>query len=114
GHPKIHYHVHLPHAAGSRHDGPGVISCGHGSQLSNRCAVEYGRRIQIDRALDIAQVLAHVVSPDEQPAGNLAFDADREDLAARVYQLVRIVRQQIKIKTITGKLRSIEIAEARA
>jgi hypothetical protein len=57
-------------------------------------------------------MLMNIVSTGEKSFHDLAFHADREYLASRVYKFVRIIRQQVKIETELSKLSAIEISSA--
>src|SRR6185503_3908629 len=58
--------------------------------------------------------LTHIVGAKEQSLRNLSFSANRKDLAARIHQLVRVVRQQVKVQSVTSELGAIEIAQTGA
>ena len=52
------------------------------------------------------------ISTDEQTARYFAFGAEGEDLAARVYELVGVVRQFAEIEAVARELRLIKRAAA--
>jgi hypothetical protein len=72
------------------------------------------RRVQIDAAIEIGPVLMHVVGAREQAARDFTLGADRRHLAARVHELVGIVRQQAEVQPVAGELLLVEIAVAGA
>src|SRR6185295_15611795 len=91
-----------------------VRSRDRSSLVRVRTSGERSGRIQINGAIEVGPVLVHVVGPEEEPSEELPFRAHRDDLAARVDQLVRIVRQQIEIQSESRKLLAIKIAQAGA
>ena len=82
--------------------------------LAGRGAIERRRRVQIDGAIEVGPVLVHVVGADEQALDDLALRADRHHLAARIHELVGIVRQQVEVQPVLRELRLVEGALARA
>ena len=49
------------------------------------------------------QMLVNVIGTDEQAFHDFSLGADREHLAARIYEFVRIVRQQIEIQSVSAR-----------
>ena len=72
------------------------------------------RRVQVDAAIEVGPVLVHVVGAGEEAVHDLTLRADRRDLAARIQELVGIVRQQIEVESVAGELRPVEIPLSRA
>ena len=72
-------------------------------RLPERGAIERRRRVQIDAAIEIGPVLVHVVGAGEQAVHDLALGADRRHLAARVHELVGIVRQQVEVQAVAAR-----------
>ena len=58
-------------------------------------------------------MLMDVVGADEQALHDFTLGADRGDLAARVDELVGVVRQQAEVQPVLRELLLVEIALAR-
>src|SRR5690349_6495937 len=94
---EIHDHVYLANAAGHRQNRTREIRCSDASRLA-RCGTRKRRgRVQIDSAIEIGPVLANVVSAEEEAFEKFTLGAESKDLAARIHQFVRIVRQLIEV-----------------
>src|SRR6185436_16747380 len=61
---------------------------------------------------NVAEMLSHIISAKEQSLGKLALSANGKHLAARIHQLVRIIRQQIKVQTVSCELGAIKLSES--
>src|SRR5262252_6811304 len=59
-------------------------------------------------------MLMHVVGSEEYPFCDLPLGPDGGHLAARIIELVRIVRQQIEVQSVTRKLCGVESSLARS
>src|SRR6185369_4190473 len=72
------------------------------------------RRIQVNGAIEIGPVLVYVVGSEKESLEEFTFCAEGHDLAARIHQLVRIIRQQIEVQPKSRKLFAIKIGQAGA
>ena len=76
---------------------PGSVTC-------ERC-----RRVQVDCPVGIRETLMDKIAADKEALEEFMFDADGENLAARVYEFVGIVaRDRIEIKPKPSELLFIE------
>src|SRR6185369_9442343 len=95
---QVHDYTHLTHATIRRQDGPRSVGCGHGlgrrtgrvdayraAKLSGCCPIKRRRRVQINRAIEIAYMLMHIVATEEQSPGYLALGAKGKHLTAGIH-----------------------------
>src|SRR6185369_16234246 len=110
-----------------RRDWPSCVGRGYGlrgsawsgdakrtTELSRGSPIKRSRRIQIDGAINAGQLLMHEISAQEKSLGNLALNADGCDLATRIIEFVRIIRQLVEVQTEAGELGRIELSLARS
>ena len=110
GDAEVGQHVDLTHAAVHRQNRTREVGRGYRPHLADGGAIEHRRRIEIDRPGEVGPVLVDIVGTEEQPLPDLPLGADRRRLAARVHQLVGVVRQQVEVQSVLGKLRLVEVA----
>ena len=109
---QVHEDADLAHPAVDGNDGTGRVGHRHRPRLPGRRAVEGCGRVEVDGPVDVAEVLVHVVGAQEEPARQLALGADREDLAARVAELVGVVREEVEVEPVAPELIPVEVRPA--
>ena len=93
--------------------GPRGVRGRHRPHLTGGRAVERRGGVDVHRPYQVGPVLVHVVPTGEEALEHFPLGSDRDHLAARVCQLVGIVRQQVEIQAVGGELRLVKRAPAR-
>src|SRR5262245_39672656 len=87
-----HYRADLSYAACNRQDWTRAVRRRNGSDLSRGSAIGHRRCVQSDRAVKFCPVLVHIVGPGNETSHQLIFCADRNNLAAGIQKLIRVIR----------------------
>ena len=103
---QVHDGVDRAEAVVHRHDRPGGVGGGSGAYLAGRGAHEQRRRVQVDGAIEVGDMLLHVVGRHEHAPHQLAFRADRGDLAFGIHERVGIAGEATDVEKagIVGRL----------